>query len=151
MQGKRRRAAVATTEEQGWPGTIGVLGWECLALIIRSSIADYKVTQPSTTQCHQSSPPMSNQRCFHYKNIISNSGFAKISIQPQSQKFQQHQDQAAQARLKKILSIYSIFLKVFSMFSMFLGQKRSGMSTRYAQPRPCLNRPKFESGKSKEI
>ena len=40
----KRRAAIATTKEQGRPGAIGVLGWECLALIIRSSIADYKVT-----------------------------------------------------------------------------------------------------------
>jgi len=35
------------------------------------------------------------------------------------------------------------------MFSILFGQKRSGMSTRYAQPRPCLIRPKFKSRKSK--
>jgi len=36
----KRHAAIATTKEQGWPGTIGVLGWECLVLIIRPSVVD---------------------------------------------------------------------------------------------------------------
>lgn len=43
-QASDRRAAIAITEEQGWPGTIGVLAGECLALIITHPIGDYMVT-----------------------------------------------------------------------------------------------------------
>ena len=43
-QASVRRAAIATTKEQGWPGTIGVLVGECLALIITHPIGEYMVT-----------------------------------------------------------------------------------------------------------